>query len=135
MQAQSIGGTHRWAMAEAAVQRGPVISVAATLATTLNPTLRLIRSKAADLGRSVGSSRRRTRRIKTDGGRSPGTCSSAGELLALAAEVDVIVLAQASMARVLPSLPENIAGSFLTSARSVEQVKAALTETNAENNV
>lgn len=96
------------AMAERAVTLGSRIGVAATLSTTLAPTVELIRRKADAAGRSVQI--------------EEGLCGGAFEavlagdtathdrllsatLLELAARVDVIVLAQASMARVVEALP------------------------------
>ncbi len=97
------------AMAEAAVEGGKRIGVAATLSTTLEPTIQLIRDTAAAHGREVEI--------------IPTLCQGAFEALVIAgeterhdslvqkalaelrAQVDIIVLAQASMARVLPKLP------------------------------
>jgi len=91
-------------MAERAVATGPRIGVLATLATTLAPTRDLIARVAAARGRAPAI----TARI-CDGafaalgaGRQEEHDRIVGESLgALAAEVDVVVLAQASMARVL----------------------------------
>jgi len=94
-------------MAEKAVQTGTRIGVAATLATTLKPTTELIQRKAAQ-----------TVRAHTI---TPKLCEGAFEavvngdtathdrivsesLLELDAKTDVIVLAQASMARVIDSM-------------------------------
>jgi hypothetical protein len=45
----------------------------------------------------------------------------------LADKVDIVVLAQASMARVIPSLPIEIQGKFLSSpASAMQRVKAVL---------
>lgn len=118
------------AMAEEAVTRGDIIGVAATLATTLNPTQRLIRAKASAQARAV--------EIKTQvvdaayqrlmAGDPAGHDALLAEALeALAAETDVVVLAQASMARAVERLPEDLRGQFLTSPRlAMERVKAAL---------
>lgn len=95
-------------MAEAAVQRGRRIGIAATLRTTLGPTSELLRRKAQQAGKEVEL--------------VPCLCEDAFEAVmagdtemhdALLAksminelgEVDVIVLAQASMARVADRLP------------------------------
>ena len=95
-------------MAEAAVRTGARIGVAATLQTTMTPTADLIRTKAGGLGKSVQISTKlcegafdaniagdmaRHDRIVTEG------------LQQLLAQSDVIVLAQASMARVADLLP------------------------------
>jgi len=95
-------------MAEAAVARAGRIGIAATLGTTLEPTAELLRRKAQEAGRTV-------QLIE---------CLCEGAFEALAAgdadlhdtlvaksmvnafgEVDVVVLAQASMARVADRLP------------------------------
>jgi Asp/Glu/hydantoin racemase len=92
------------AMARKAVQSGRRIGVAATLRTTLEPTMRLIEQTAATAGREVEV--------------VPSLCDGAFEaviggdvarhdsmliesLHRLRAEVDVVVLAQASMVRVI----------------------------------
>lgn len=91
------------AMAEAAVKMGSRIGVAATVRTTLEPTIALIRRTAAQAGREVETIPR-----LSDGAFE---CLIAGDaprhdrmlaatLAELRNEVDVIVLAQASMARV-----------------------------------
>ena len=96
------------AMAEKAVAVGRRIGVLATLRTTLDPTLALLADKAAAADRSVEI--------------AEGLCAKAFDavlsgdtethdrivsdaLLEMASKVDVIVLAQASMARVLNNLP------------------------------
>ena len=96
------------AMAEKAVAVGRRIGVLATLRTTLDPTLALLADKAAAADRSVEI--------------AEGLCAKAFDavlsgdtethdrivsdaLLQMASKVDVIVLAQASMARVLNNLP------------------------------
>ena len=95
-------------MAERAVGMGSRIGVIATLGTTLEPTVGLIGDTAAQMGRQV----------------EINSCLCAGafeavlkgdtdthdrivtrHLLELAGSVDVIVLAQASMARVADSIP------------------------------
>lgn len=120
------------AMAEAAIQRGQRIGVAATLPTTLNPTMRLLEVKAKNAGKSID--------IKTAladsayrklmaGDRDGHDADLVETLLDLAQEVDVVVLAQASMARVLPLLPLDLQDKFLTSPRfGMERVKAALSQ-------
>jgi Asp/Glu/hydantoin racemase len=117
------------AMAEAAVSRGVRIGVAATLRTTLEPTLALLEATA----------RRRGKAIET----RPSLCDGAFEAVAagqverhdslvldalhkLVKTTDVVVLAQASMARVLASLPEQPT-PILTSPRlAMESMREAL---------
>lgn len=97
------------AMAETAVQKGRRIGVLATLRTTLDPTTALLRQKAADAGRAVelveclcadafpavlaGDTETHDRLLRK-------------ALLEDLKGVDLIVLAQASMARVVATLPE-----------------------------
>lgn len=108
------------AMAEEAVRRGGRVGVAATLPTTLRPTLALLEAKAREAGREVGPLP-----LCVEGAYA---CLLAGDreghdallvdaLGALAERVDTVVLAQASMARVLPELPEAVREKFLTSPR------------------
>jgi len=96
-------------MADLAVQTGRLIGVAATLETTLNPTAALIRSRAARAGKQVEVLSKLCAGafeavISGDTARHDAIVSDGlRELIPL---VDVIVLAQASMARVVQSLPE-----------------------------
>lgn len=96
------------AMADEAVRRGERIGVAATLNSTLDPTTVLLESRAtlARLNRTI------VRRLCA--GAFEAVSSGDGEthdrivregLEELAGQVDVIVLAQASMARVADGLP------------------------------
>jgi Asp/Glu/hydantoin racemase len=115
------------AMAEAAVQRGKRVGVAATLITTLRPTLDLIKAKAAEQPgdyqiESILVSEAFERLMAGD---RPGhDALLAAALEAFARQVDVIVLAQASMAQVVDKLPEAIRGRFLSSPRlGMERVR------------
>jgi aspartate/glutamate racemase len=120
------------ALAEAAVARGSRIGVAATLATTLNPTTRLLEAKARAAGKDVtlqplliASAYERLM-----AGDKAGHDDLLVEALSdLARSTDVVVLAQASMARVLPRLLEAERGKVLSSPRlgmeRVRQVMAA----------
>lgn len=108
------------AMAGTAVARGPRIGVAATLPTTLNPTMRLIQAKANAAGRTVvmESALADTAYRKLMAGDRDGHDADLVETLsALAQKVDVIVLAQASMARVMPRLSPDVQDKVLTSPR------------------
>jgi Asp/Glu/hydantoin racemase len=118
------------AMAAAAVQRGSRIGIVATLPTTLNPTTRLLQAKAEALERAV-----EFHPVLVSGayerlmaGDKDGHDDMLVEALTkLAAEVDVVVLAQVSMARVLPRVPDDLREKFLTSPRlGMEAVKDAL---------
>jgi glutamate racemase len=120
------------AMADLAVAQVARIGVAATLATTLDPTLRLLRAAAAAAGRPatltpllVPDAYRKLMAGDRDGHDS----ALVRALEELAPTVDLVVLAQASMARVLPRLPEDQREKFLTSPRlAMQQVKAVLAE-------
>lgn len=118
------------ALAEAAVQRGSRVGVIATIATTLNPTTRLLQAKAQAAGRAVtitpvmvtGAFDR-----LAAGDRDGHDQLLVAALSALAGEVDVVVLAQVSMARVLPRLTEAERAKCLTSPRlGMEAVRAVL---------
>jgi Asp/Glu/hydantoin racemase len=118
------------AMADAAVARGSRIGVAATLATTLEPTKRLLLERAALAGKAISLTPALAatayQRLMA-GDREGHDAALAEVLLELAPQVDCVVLAQASMARVLPQLPEAQREKFLTSPRmAMEQVRAAL---------
>ena len=95
-------------MAEAAVARGRRIGVAATLRTTLEPTAELLRRKAREAGKQV-----ELIECLCEGAFEAvlaGDAQTHDALVSKAminrlADVDVIVLAQASMARVADQLP------------------------------
>jgi len=94
-------------MAEEAVRLGPRVAVAATLPTTLNPTCRLIERTAETMGKPVT-----IRRVLAEGAfdklRAGDTAGHNRMVMAKLEEVrqeaDVIVLAQGSMAVLLPDL-------------------------------
>ncbi len=107
-------------MADKAIAYGTKIGVAATLSTTMEPTKRLLYSRAAAASKD----------IKLD----PSLCEGAYDALqngdttkhdkivssaieALAKENDIVVLAQASMARAINTLPESLKVKVLTSPR------------------
>ncbi len=118
------------AMAEQAVSRATRIGVAATVQTTLDPTARLIERTAATSGKAVQLTRHlcegafeallagdteRHDRIVADG------------LIALARDVELIVLAQVSMARVADGLGDKVSISVLSSPRlGMERVARVL---------
>ena len=96
-------------MADLAVQKGKKIGVIATLPTTLAPTSDLVKRRAAVAGRSIElTSRLCEGAFDALMGGDPARHDKmvAEALLELSAQVDVIVLAQASMARVVEALPE-----------------------------
>ena len=116
-------------MAEEASAIGRRIGVVATVSTTLDPTVRLIRRKAVELGRSVDVTERIAEGafealLAGDGTRHDEILKQT--IAALADEVDVVVLAQVSMARLVPALGA-LRVPVLSSPRSgVEAVKRAL---------
>ncbi|MDE3240146.1 MAG: aspartate/glutamate racemase family protein [Paracoccaceae bacterium] len=98
-------------MAEAAVRHGGRIGVLATLHTTLAPTTELIRSTAEAAGLAPRITARLTEGAfsRLAAGDTAGHDTLVAEALAaLADESDVIVLAQASMARVLAQMGDRL---------------------------
>lgn len=95
-------------MAELAVQSAATIGVAATLPTTLKPTAELISNVAARQGKSIQVVSKLCEGafqavVSGDPARHDQLVSAG--LQELAPQVEVIVLAQASMARVVENLP------------------------------
>ncbi|HSL28540.1 MAG TPA: aspartate/glutamate racemase family protein [Anaerolineales bacterium] len=115
------------AMAEQAVQRGGRLGVAATLQTTLQPTTRLLQVKAQEAGKQVEITPlliESAYQKLMSGDREGHDDLLVEKLQELARIVDVIVLAQASMARVLPRLPVSDQEKVLVSPRlAMERVK------------
>ncbi len=118
------------AMARAAVRRGRRVGVVATLATTLEPTLRLMERSAAEVEGTV-----EIEPVLVDAAFTrlqEGDAAGHDALLVqafhdLLDRVDVIVLAQASMARVVATLPSDMQERFLTSPRlGMEHLKSVL---------
>jgi Asp/Glu/hydantoin racemase len=96
-------------MADRAVQIGRRVGVIATLPTTLHPTTDLVHRRAVAAGKAVDITARLVEGafaalMAAEGAKHDSLV--AGALRELSAEVDVIVLAQASMARVVEALPE-----------------------------
>jgi Asp/Glu/hydantoin racemase len=95
-------------MAERAIRTGTRIGVVATLPSTLQPTAALIRERAAAMGREIALASQVVDGafaavMSGDGARHDALVGDA--VRQLARETDVIVLAQASMARVVDALP------------------------------
>ena len=97
-------------MADKAVQTGKRIGVVATLSTTLQPTSDLVKRRAAVAGKEI-----ELQAVLCEGafdalmnGDAATHDEKVGKALKeLSANVDVIVLAQASMARVADNMPES----------------------------
>lgn len=95
-------------MAEAAVARGRRIGVAATLHATLEPTSELLRRKAEEAGRDIELIEcfcEGAFEALMEGETLSHDVLVAKTMVNLLGDVDVIVLAQASMARVVDRLP------------------------------
>ncbi|GAB7003304.1 aspartate/glutamate racemase family protein [Nocardioides sp. AN3] len=96
------------AMAEEAVRSGATVGVLATLPTTLVPTTELVEAAAYESGRVVTVVPRLCEGAFEALGRGDAARHDAivaEDLDHLAAEVDVVVLAQASMARIAAARP------------------------------
>ena len=96
-------------MADRAVQTGRKIGVVATLPTTLEPTADLIQRRAQKAGRQVELTSRLCAGAfdaLMGGDAAKHDAMVAGALRELLQQVEVIVLAQASMARVVEGLAE-----------------------------
>ncbi len=120
------------ALADAAIAAGARIGVIATLATTLGPTTDLVRRRAEVLGRPAGSVDIQSRLV--DGAFAAlkaGDLDRHDELVraglrTLVPRVDVIVLAQASMARVAATLaPEETQGRPILASPALGVARAA----------
>ena len=97
-------------MADRAVQTGRKIGVIATLPTTLEPTADLIQRRAQKAGRQVELTSRLCAGAfdaLMSGDAAKHDAMVAGALRELSQQVEVIVLAQASMARVVEGLAES----------------------------
>jgi Asp/Glu/hydantoin racemase len=97
-------------MADRAVQTGRRIGVIATLPTTLDPTTDLVRRRAALAGKSIELTSRLCDgafEALMSGDTAKHDTIVAAALKELSTKVDVIVLAQASMARVVETLAES----------------------------
>ena len=108
------------AMALQAAQQGTEIGVLATVPTTLKPTSDLILAKAAEIGRKVRIHQRLSEGafdtlMSGDRARHDDMVSSEAALLAK--DVDLIVLAQASMSRLAGRLQDERGRPVLTSPR------------------
>lgn len=96
-------------MADKAVQTGSRIGVIATLPTTLNPTTDLVKRRAAVAGKDVQVVSKLCEGAfdaLMSGDAATHDKMVAAALKELSSQVDVIVLAQASMARVVDTLDE-----------------------------
>lgn len=125
------------AMADEAVRVGRRIGVIATLPTTLKPTAELVRARAAAQGREVQIVEKLCEgafeAVSAGDGATHDRIVAAG-LRELMGEVDAILLAQASMARVVQTLaPEEKTTPIFSSPRlGVEAARRALEALDGE---
>jgi len=115
-------------MTDIAVEKASKIGVVATNAATLGPTSDLLRAKAQKKGKTIEVT---TELCKGAFEALSNKDTATHDRLALegirrtAQTTELIVLAQASMARIIPQLGDQLKVPILTSLRSgVEQVKA-----------
>jgi Asp/Glu/hydantoin racemase len=117
-------------MAEAAVKRGEKIGIVATVATTLDPTSNLLRNKAVELGKSISLSTLLCQEafhaiLQGDTERHDRIVIE--KAVELAKGVDLLVLAQGSMARLTKPLSQQISIPVLSSPNLfVEKLKSML---------
>ena len=105
-------------MARMAVEAGTKSGVAATLSSTIQPTSALVKRKAREAGKNVeldccvveGANQ-----LLNSGDEEGYDTLVASRLQELALRNDIVVLAQASMARAMEKVDENLKGKFLTS--------------------
>jgi aspartate/glutamate racemase len=108
------------AMAEEAVRRASRIGVAATVQTTLDPTTRLVERTARSMNKDVQVTGRLCAgafEALLAGDAAQHDAIVAQALTELAAEVDLIVLAQVSMGRVAGALGNRVPCPVLTSPK------------------
>ncbi len=119
-------------MARQAAERATRIGVLATVPTTLGPTADQIERKAAELGKEIDIVRKLSEgafEILMDGDQKRHDQMVSESAQELATQVEIIVLAQASMARMAPRLAEETGLEVLTSPRlGVEYVERALSK-------
>ena len=106
------------AMAQQAAEKGTAIGVLATVPSTLGPTADLVEQKAAAMDKHVDVQRKLCEGafdVLMAGDRERHDQMVLEGALSLAPEVDLIVLAQASMARLAPMLSEKTGREVLSS--------------------
>ncbi|MDG5809379.1 aspartate/glutamate racemase family protein [Streptomyces ossamyceticus] len=124
------------AMTASAVETAGAIGILATVPTTLPPTRALVEDKARAAGRDITVQERLCEGafpVLMSGDRDRHDAMVLDGARALATEVDVIVLAQASMARLAPAIAEAVGKPVLSSPRSgTENAVRVLNERTAE---
>ena len=115
---------------ELAAREASRIGVMATVGTTLAPTVALIREKAASLGKEVEiveSLSEKAFQVLMAGGREEHDEMVVAAAQALAPRVELILFAQASMARLAPRVAEATGLRVLASPRlAIEYTKKVL---------
>ena len=116
-------------MAEMAVKSGHIIGVIATVETTLNPTINIINKKARELNRDITI----VRCLKDNAYKEliKGNAKTHDEIVLesiqeLISTCDVIVLAQASMARVLINITQGEVPILTSPTMGIKRLKEIL---------
>lgn len=124
------------AMTASAVETADAVGVLATVPTTLPPTRALVEEKARAAGRDITVHERLCEgafSVLMSGDRDRHDAMVLDGARALATEVDAIVLAQASMARLAPAITRAVGKPVLSSPRSgAENAVRVLHEQTAE---
>jgi hypothetical protein len=109
------------AMAEEAVLKAEKIGIAATLPSTLGPTERLLQRKGRELNKRVELQAELiedVNRLLSENREDLYDLIVSEKLIELSKMNDIVVLAQASMARALLKIPAELQSKFLTSPKS-----------------
>jgi Asp/Glu/hydantoin racemase len=118
------------AMTSEAVTRGRTIAVVATVPTTLGPTARLVERKAREAGKEVVVNRHLAEGafdVLVAGQAQKHDEMVSAEIMRAAQKADVVVLAQASMARLVPALAGKVTVPVLSSPVSgVQDLQAVV---------
>ncbi|SKA85361.1 hypothetical protein SAMN05428976_10780 [Clostridium sp. USBA 49] len=119
-------------MTKIAVERGSKIGVAATLASTLKPTINLILNKSKELGKEISIDKlliEEVGNLLNKGKEDQYDKIVSSKLIELLRNNDIVVLAQASMTRTIKLIPEELKDKFLISPYTgMEAVKRVLEE-------
>lgn len=114
-------------LAEESIRKGPRVGVLATLRTTLDPTVALLDATAARLQQPATITAHLCEgafEAVLAGDTATHDQAVAAGLLALAGSSDVIVLAQASMARVIDSMGASLPGLPILSSPALAMAQA-----------
>jgi len=119
------------AMVEEAIGKGPRIAVLATVETTLKPTLEYIQRKAREAGKEIiiqpTLMAEAFKALLAGDNETHDRIVSAGLQEALA-QADVVVLAQASMARVMSGMPPSDVPVLTSPERGVQRLKERIAQ-------